>query len=709
MDARPAPDSGPRSRLVRAVELVVGLGLAAGVVGLAVQRWQLLDAIARTSARLPLWDEAKYGWSGLRLADALRAVDLPAFVVALHDLSVWPPTFPLLEVPAFWALGPEWSSVRRLTALLFALAVVATYGAARELARPRVARPGDRIRAHSAGAIAAAWLATAPLPQAFGTLAMLEVPGLALLALAVWAHARALRRDDSTGWRLAWLATLALVFCKYNYGLMAATAFGLAALRDGVGSWRNVAAATRARLRKLLREPIPLWHAPWRRPWASTVVAVLGLGLWVHAVGGVRFDVVGHTVSASSAGNALQILALLAVVRWATVARAEWRSMVAVWRRAAPRARCAVTWCAAPLALWLLLPPHLKELVGFVDNRSSQLGFVDALAVYARALVADFVPVRDGRPLVLVALALLAGGCVALAWTASRTPLLRLLGLLVATHAAALLVHPYRLPRFAATPLWVLAVATAVAVVLGFGYLVARGSTAGRHSGTRGIARHLLCALLPLALAAGALKGAWRAADAEAVAQRHALRTGDPALGKLLGPEGLAVGRPLVLVGTANGLSPHLARWSARLDGRPVPRTVRELTGRSDAEASRLLEAAAGSWIAVVSEDLVLQDADQEGVVEDIPTPDDEWSHDGSQGAVPDDAESARLGRWVTALEASDGWHRVLDTSLGAKRPDFVGALRLRLYAPSSLRSSVPLSPSPEISPRSRSSRKAAS
>ena len=71
--------------------------------------------LATGSSRLPRWDMAKYGVSGLRLSRALQDVDPFAFLGHLNGLSVWPPVFPLLEVPIFLLAGPGYASARALS------------------------------------------------------------------------------------------------------------------------------------------------------------------------------------------------------------------------------------------------------------------------------------------------------------------------------------------------------------------------------------------------------------------------------------------------------------------------------------------------------------------------------------------------------------------------------------------------------------------
>ena len=85
--------------------------------------------LAIGSSRLPQWDMAKYGVSGLRLARALHDVDPLSFLRHVNGLDVWPPVFPLLEVPVFLVTGPGYASARGLVSVLFATAIIAAFWA----------------------------------------------------------------------------------------------------------------------------------------------------------------------------------------------------------------------------------------------------------------------------------------------------------------------------------------------------------------------------------------------------------------------------------------------------------------------------------------------------------------------------------------------------------------------------------------------------
>ena len=168
-------------------------------------------ALAIGSSRLPQWDMAKYGVSGLRLARALQDFDPLAFLRHLNGLEVWPPVFPLLETPVFLFAGPGYASARGLVAVLFAATIVAAFWSGLQSHR----RFGLVV-----GALTAALVATSPMAQVFATVVMLEIPGTLFLLLAVGLYLRSLETDRARDFTLACVAATTLFFCKYNYGLI---------------------------------------------------------------------------------------------------------------------------------------------------------------------------------------------------------------------------------------------------------------------------------------------------------------------------------------------------------------------------------------------------------------------------------------------------------------------------------------------------------
>ncbi len=196
---------------------------------------------------------------------------------------------------------------------------------------------------------------------------------------------------------------------------------------------------------------------PWRSPWPFGLAFGLLALVLIRLSGGLSFSLLGRPVSVQSIGNPVLFLLLLALLR-------------ALWGRERRRANLArladadrdlqgfLRFSAAPILLWLLLPPHLRDFLDFVENRSSDLPFFSAesLLFYPRAYLGAIAP----GPLAGAAILLLAiAGLRRLAGSGSHA----FLALWALFGVAAVLVHPYKLDRFflhAAFALAVLAAAT---------------------------------------------------------------------------------------------------------------------------------------------------------------------------------------------------------------------------------------------------------
>ena len=165
--------------MVSVLAATIGIAIALLATRTGLELWRFATA----AAELPLWDEAKYGLDGARLAAALADLDLPRFLALVYDLDVWPPLFPLAESMVFLAAGNDFGVARGLVAALFVALVVATWWTAREIAPESAA----------VAAIAPALVVTSPFVQLFAAQAMLEVPGALLYVLSLGAYARHLR------------------------------------------------------------------------------------------------------------------------------------------------------------------------------------------------------------------------------------------------------------------------------------------------------------------------------------------------------------------------------------------------------------------------------------------------------------------------------------------------------------------------------------
>jgi hypothetical protein len=372
--ARAAPltaDDAARARLAR----VAGFSILLLALLTGAQLWQL----CRASATVPLWDEAAHGFAGVRVAEALRHLDLIAFLRAINDQVVWPFVHSLMLAPAYLVMGDGLAAMEAVSIALYVATAVLLMVAGTTMHSAR----GVWI-----GLLAATFALLSPQFGVFGTLGMLEMSGAFLLVLAFVLHARAagepLRRRRLAA---AGCATTALFLCKYNYGLM--WLIPLAAWE-----WGRLDDASRARGVAVLRMPLRVsW---WLRPMP------LGLALGALAIaailltGGGEITLLGRRMTFHSPGNLayalwLALLLWLLVPRRARPSRATW-----VWRGSPERVRILLLTVALPLAIWFTIPwpNRVRELVGFVANRDSgvPLWKLDGLLFYPRAFVHDYSP-----------------------------------------------------------------------------------------------------------------------------------------------------------------------------------------------------------------------------------------------------------------------------------------------------------------------------
>ncbi|HEX2163825.1 MAG TPA: hypothetical protein VHM02_07740 [Thermoanaerobaculia bacterium] len=400
----------------------VGLGVALVAFLAARPVWRA----AAANPHLPQWDMAKYGASGLGLADALARFDLGTFSARVWELDVWPPLFPLAEAAVFLVAGDGFATPRLLVAAFFFLSVLAAGWAAFEVDRPLGA-----AWAAVAAAVAAAFVAASPFFHLFGALVMLEVPGALLLLVSVACCARWLATGRRGWWTAACATALALFFTKFNYGLL------WIAPMLAHEAWRRAGSA--GELGRRLGAGMTAYR--WRRPWPLFVVVALLLVASIPLSGGWDFTLFGTDVRATSTGNPLYVLYLLAVLRFAALPGPR-RWLLARLRAADRVWRTAVFVLALPVAVWMLWPEHTKELLGFVENRSSHLPFAEALLFYPGAFVDRF----HGSPgLGLAALATALVSCLRLPRLA---PGRRVVALALLVGLAALLLHPYKVERF---------------------------------------------------------------------------------------------------------------------------------------------------------------------------------------------------------------------------------------------------------------------
>ena len=515
-----------------------------------------------TAPRPPQWDMASRGVAGVRLAEDLMRGDVAAFLGRLNEMAVWPPFFPLLETPFILAFGAEYEVPRKLVGGLFLLAVLALFWAGRRL---------DPAHGDATGLLAAALLCASPHLHLFASLIMLEVPGLLLLTVCLATYGGALQRPSAARWRLAALAATLLFFTKYNYGLMWIVPVMLHEAWRSAGSWRTLLRQTGRALARL----------ELRQPWNLFVLLYLGLTAVVVATGGIDTEVAGLPLRMSSLGGPIYALYVLTLLRLA-LHRPSRERLRAAYARLTRRRRIFAAWTGLPIALWMLVPDHTRNFFSFLGNRSSgiPLTSLESLAFYPRVFTSEYVTAPWIGGLMLV----LALPCLALAFVAPARARsapgegARILALALLCGIVALLVHPYKLPRFLATtaPLLGLAAGLVGARILAVLAHLLVGRT--RPSPGSRLVALLLAGLVAILLAAEPV-------DPERLRQNRMLHTVPRGAVTILEHLADAVREEpqSAVLGTWNLLSPALLEWHfhlhhPELPGSELSRASRELT-----------------------------------------------------------------------------------------------------------------------------------
>ena len=519
----------------RLLEWAGGLTL----VALTLREAYALAFLVAWDISLPRYDEASHAWAGIEVAQALRALDPIAFLLALDRQVVWPFVHSLLLAPAYLAAGEDINVARYVSVGAWAAATLLLAAAGRAMHPAR----GAWI-----GLAAAALALLSPLHQAFGTLAMLEATGTALLALALVLHLMTLPGEGArVPVAASAVAALALFLCKTNYGLM-----WIAPL--AIGEWRLAPPEQRARA----HGAIAAWWkqgGAWRPLPLALAVGVVAMAA-IAATGGGEARFLRRTITFRSPGNLATLLVWLAAIACAWRALADRPSTVRAWRALEPRQRALLAWLVLPILAWLLIPwpNRIRELVGFTLNRDSGLpfwtaaGFLDSFRSF----------VTQCSPTPAIGVAMLAAAL----WPPSRraSPRERLVWLAGVIAFAATIVHRDRAPRFLATVAPLLWLAAASRLLGAADALLDRTLTRPALACVaRSLAGPLLAAAL-LALAAVRAPDLQRASDDRAAYVLHA--DVHAAMIRVLALAAEDSG-PAWLLGLGNDVSPGLLRWES--------------------------------------------------------------------------------------------------------------------------------------------------
>lgn len=388
--------------------------------------------------------------------------------------------------------------------------------------------------------LAATLASSSPMFQLLGALVMLELPGTLLILLSMGFYLRYLRSQRLHDLILTCLATTAVFFCKYNYGLMWLVPLFINEV------WRTP--PRRAWLAETLRRN--LHPRVLVRPWPLFLAGYGAFLLWIVVTGGGVWRIGEHVISVRSLGNPVYALAWILIARMLLKPGrlVDWSRFVRT--RAEPRIRTFLALVGGPILLWLMVPAHMKDFFGFLENRESGLGLLspENLLFYPRALAVDYSisPIIGSITVIL--------GLASLAWLARARASDRVLLLTLGFGLCAALLHPYKASRFifAVAPLlWLAAGYTLARLMMGLERRIGGRPTAA-------VALVLACAAPVWMLNRGWDEARFRDAFASSTVPASVRPVLDAAVGA---PN---VSR-MALLGTWNGLSPGLVRWHSLL------------------------------------------------------------------------------------------------------------------------------------------------
>jgi hypothetical protein len=413
------------------LDLMLSLAVLAMAVAIAASMYS--SYLAHPQA---LWQgvyhdrNGHYGFA-LDLAVALRSFDLVGFVNQLEKAKIWPPLhgLALATVLAIGGLDYRLAVLPNLAA--WVAVVVLTALIARALF-------SERLLGWTAAGVAVVFTLTSPALRLLATDVMLDVPGAALSALALFTFANAIARPaDPRRWRLFALTLTACFFEKSNYFMLIAVALAITWL-SLPGRLADAIAAARA-----LRKSLP----PMKRLAAdplligAAIVTALVVGIFLH--GPTAISLMGHSVSLYPPRNLITVVYALLFIRVAM----EWRHhRQAIRTRLDPPARSIFYFTLVPIACSLLLPQRLAVLAWYVGpTHYGPLGSYNlgaAARLYSSAFLQGF-SVAPWSGCVALALFL-----VALALSRRLPPTGRAVLVFATLSSLAVIVHPQHQGRF---------------------------------------------------------------------------------------------------------------------------------------------------------------------------------------------------------------------------------------------------------------------
>jgi len=369
---------------------------------------------------------AYHGYDGVKLAEAVKNLDFISFLVHINGMALWPPAFPIMEFPIFLIFGYDYSVARAFISILFAFCILAIFLVGSEF---------ENSKGILVGAISVALMCLSPFCQLFGILIMLEIPGTLLLLLATLFYIKYVKTDSSKYLKLTCIFTVALFFCKYNYGLMWIIPLAInEAWRESLLSRKNIKNGFSRLIQFGRNKPF----------FATFLIMYVCFLLSIIISGGFIWHIVGQKISVTSLGNPVYFLIIILIIRFLIKPKRNIALVRNIWQQLEQKYRLFFLIVVLPIFVWMLVPTHIKGFFSFVQNRSSGLPFFseDNLLFYFRTFIEQYSTSE------VIGLIVLTLSIIPLFFLNKYFPQNRIIYLVLATGLIVSVLHSYKLPRF---------------------------------------------------------------------------------------------------------------------------------------------------------------------------------------------------------------------------------------------------------------------
>ena len=330
------------------------------------------DAVKRPGL-IPKWDEASHGLDTLAFAEAIKHFSIADFFGQVWLSDYWPPAFPLAASLIALPTDYHWSSLRLIVTGVACGCLCLLYLCLRPFSRPSIGA--------LAATVAAFFLASSPIFQTYGTLVMLEIPGIFVILLGLLCLRHYFASKNSK-----WLKAVAVVsgiifFTKFNYFLMWFIPLTLFFMVENVSAVFDILIWLKKSVLKINRRSLFFYFV-------CSYAAILAL---IHFSGGYAGQVGPFYLELKEIwGNPIYILGFVVGVKCMIT---DWDGVknfsLSVWDCPYPW-QPFVRFTLFPILLWLVNPRFFANFLNSIINGSTRSSWMQMLTFYPKALVYEY-------------------------------------------------------------------------------------------------------------------------------------------------------------------------------------------------------------------------------------------------------------------------------------------------------------------------------